>query len=255
EVSASFKHVLEDASVEKVEQNVKYDILLLARYGVVVNGPLFDTMLAHYLIDPDTRHGMDTLAENYLGYTPIPITELIGPRGKKQGNMQDVDLAAVTEYAAEDADITLQLKAVFEPLLEQAEVAALARDVEFPLVHVLADMERCGGKVDVPVLKQLAESLAADSAILDKTIYDNAGVWVNIESPKQLGEVLSEKLQLDPKAKKTKTGQYKTGEDILLALAPKSDIVKDILEFRQLQKLRSTYVDALPNMINPMTGR
>src|SRR5690606_28988138 len=255
EVLARFKPALEDASIEKVGQNVKYDILLLARYGVVVNGPLFDTMLAHYLIDPDTRHGMDTLAENYLGYTPIPITELIGPKGKKQGNMQDVDLAAITEYAAEDADITLQLKAVFEPLLDQAEAASLARDVEFPLVHVLADMERCGVKVDVPVLKQLSESLATDSAALEKTIYEKAGVRFNIASPKQLGEVLFEKLQLDPKAKKTKTGQYKTGEDILLALASKSDIVKDILEFRQLQKLKSTYVDALPNMINPVTGR
>lgn len=255
DVLAHFKPILEDGSIEKVGQNVKYDILLLARYGVIVNGPLFDTMLAHYLIDPDTRHGMDMLAENYLGYTPIPITNLIGPKGKKQGNMQDVDLAAITEYAAEDADITLQLKAVFEPLLEQAEAAALARNVEFPLVHVLAEMERCGVNVDVPVLKQLSESLAADTSVLEKTIYEKAGVRFNIASPKQLGEVLFEKLQLDPKAKKTKTGQYKTGEDILLALASKSDIVKDILEFRQLQKLKSTYVDALPSIINPVTGR
>ncbi|MGV3763229.1 DNA polymerase I [Parapedobacter sp.] len=250
-----FKPVLEDKTIEKVGQNIKYDILLLARYGIAVDGPLFDTMLAHYLIDPDTRHGMDMLAENYLGYTPVPITELIGPRGKKQGNMQDVDLAAITEYAAEDADITLQLKTVFEPLLEQAEVVTLAQEVEFPLVHVLAEMERCGVKVDVPVLRQLSESLATDTALLEKTIYDKAGVRFNIASPKQLGEVLFEKLELDPKAKKTKTGQYKTGEDILLALAPKSDIVKDILEFRQLQKLKSTYVDALPAMINPVTGR
>src|SRR5690606_30255976 len=241
DVLAHFKPILEDGSIEKVGQNVKYDSLLLARYGGIVNGPLFDTMLAHYLIDPDTRHGMDMLAENYLGYTPIPITNLIGPKGKKQGNMQDVDLVAITEYAAEDADITLQLKAVFEPLLEQAEAAALARNVEFPLVHVLAEMERCGVKVDVPVLKQLSESLAADTSGLERTIYEKAGVRFNIASPKQLGEVLFEKLQLDPKAKKTKTGQYKTGEDILLALASKSDIVKDILEFRQLQKLKSTY--------------
>ncbi|MEC3881575.1 DNA polymerase I [Parapedobacter sp. 10938] len=250
-----FKPLLEDESIEKVGQNIKYDILLLARYGIVVNGPLFDTMLAHYLIDPDTRHGMDMLAENYLGYTPIPITELIGPKGKKQGNMQDVDLAAITEYAAEDADITLQLKTVFEPLLEQAEVVGLAQEVEFPLVHVLADIERYGVKVDVPVLKQLSESLATDTVLLEKIVYDKAGVRFNIASPKQLGEVLFEKLALDPKAKKTKTGQYKTGEDILLALASKSDIVKDILEFRQLQKLKSTYVDALPAMINPLTGR
>lgn len=254
-VLARFKLLLEDESIEKIGQNIKYDILLLARYGVMVRGPLFDTMLAHYLIDPDTRHGMDMLAENYLGYTPIPITDLIGPSGKNQGNMQDVDIAAVTEYAGEDADITLQLKTVFEPLLKQAGVAELARDVEFPLIHVLADMERCGVKVDVPVLKQLSESLATDAAVIEKTIYEKAGVRFNIASPKQLGEVLFEKLQLDPKAKKTKTGQYKTGEDVLLALASKSDIVKDILEFRQLQKLKSTYVDALPMMINPVTGR
>jgi len=252
---AYFKPVFEDETIEKIGQNTKYDILLLARYGVAVRGPLFDTMLAHYLIDPDTRHGMDVLAENYLGYTPISITELIGPRGKKQGNMQDVDVETIKEYAAEDADITLQLKAVFEPLLEQAEAAELARKVEFPLVHVLAEMEQCGVNIDVPVLRQLSETLEHDSTAIEKTIYQKAGVRFNIASPKQLGEVLFEKLQLDPKAKKTKTGQYKTGEDVLLALAPKSDIVKDILEFRQLQKLKSTYVDALPQLINPITGR
>ncbi len=250
-----FKGVLEDERIEKVGQNTKYDILLLARYGIAVKGPLFDTMLAHYLIDPDTRHGMDVLAENYLGYTPISITELIGPRGKKQGNMQDVALETIKEYAAEDADITLQLKTVFEPMLEQAEAAELARKVEFPLIHVLAEMEQCGVNIDVPVLRQLSDTLEKDVVAIEKVIYQKAGVRFNIASPKQLGEVLFEKLQLDPKAKKTKTGQYKTGEDVLLALAPKSDIVKDILEFRQLQKLKSTYVDALPMLINPVTGR
>ncbi|MFC7525313.1 DNA polymerase I [Parapedobacter sp. GCM10030251] len=252
---AYFKPVFEDETIEKIGQNTKYDILLLARYGITVRGPLFDTMLAHYLIDPDTRHGMDVLAENYLGYTPISITELIGPRGKKQGNMQDVDIETIKEYAAEDADITLQLKAVFEPLLEQAEAIELAKKVEFPLVHVLAEMEQCGVNIDVPVLRQFSEALERESSVIEKTIYEKAGVRFNIASPKQLGEVLFEKLQLDPKAKKTKTGQYKTGEDVLLALAPKSDIVKDILEFRQLQKLKSTYVDALPQLINPITGR
>jgi DNA polymerase I len=252
---AYFKPVFEDETIEKIGQNTKYDILLLARYGITVRGPLFDTMLAHYLIDPDTRHGMDVLAENYLGYTPISITELIGPRGKKQGNMQDVDIETIKEYAAEDADITLQLKAVFEPLLEQAEAIELAKKVEFPLVHVLAEMEQCGVNIDVPVLRQFSETLERESSVIEKTIYEKAGVRFNIASPKQLGEVLFEKLQLDPKAKKTKTGQYKTGEDVLLALAPKSDIVKDILEFRQLQKLKSTYVDALPQLINPITGR
>ncbi|WP_353130167.1 DNA polymerase I [Parapedobacter pyrenivorans] len=255
QVLAYFKPIFEDETIEKVGQNTKYDILLLARYGINVKGPLFDTMLAHYLIDPDTRHGMDVLAENYLGYTPIPITDLIGPRGKKQGNMQDVDMEAIKEYAAEDADITLQLKATFEPLLEKAEAVELAQKVEFPLVHVLADMEQSGVNIDVPVLQQLSETLATDIVELEKTIFQKAGVRFNIASPKQLGEILFEKLQLDPKAKKTKTGQYKTGEDVLLTLASKSDIVKDILEFRQLQKLKSTYVDALPMMINPLTGR
>lgn len=250
-----FKAVFENEHIEKVGQNTKYDILLLARYGIAVKGPLFDTMIAHYLIDPDTRHGMDVLAENYLGYTPIPITDLIGPSGKHQGNMKDVDLEKIKEYAAEDADITLQLKEVFDPLLVKAEAASLAREVEFPLIYVLADMERTGVNIDVAVLQQLSEALTRDIAGLEKTIFEKAGVRFNIASPKQLGEVLFEKLQLDPKAKKTKTGQYKTGEDVLLALAVKSDIVKDILEFRQLQKLKSTYVDALPTMINPTTGR
>ncbi|MGK6352605.1 DNA polymerase I [Parapedobacter sp. DT-150] len=254
-VLAYFKPLFEDETIEKIGQNIKFDILLLARYGISVKGVLFDTMLAHYLVDPDTRHGMDVLAENYLGYTPIPITELIGPKGKNQGNMQDVDMEAIKEYAAEDADITLQLKAVFEPLLENAEAMDLARKVEFPLIHVLAEMEQCGVNIDVPVLKQLSQTLETDIAQIEKTIFEKAGVRFNIASPKQLGEVLFEKLQLDPKAKKTKTGQYKTGEDVLLTLASKSDIVKDILEFRQLQKLKSTYVDALPMMINPITGR
>ncbi|SKB69856.1 DNA polymerase I [Parapedobacter luteus] len=250
-----FKPVFEHEAIDKIGQNIKFDILLLARYGITVRGVLFDTMLAHYLLDPDTRHGMDVLAENYLGYTPIPITDLIGPKGKNQGNMQDVDMETIKEYAAEDADITLQLKAVFEPLLEEAEAMKLAKEVEFPLIYVLAEMEQCGVNIDMPVLRQLSTSLATDIAEIEKTIYQKAGVRFNIASPKQLGEVLFEKLQLDPKAKKTKTGQYKTGEDVLLALAPKSDIVKDILEFRQLQKLKSTYVDALPMLINPITGR
>ncbi len=252
---AQFKSVFEEEAIEKVGQNIKFDILLLARYGIAVKGPLFDTMLAHYLLDPDTRHGMDVLAETYLGYTPVPITDLIGPRGKNQGNMQDVEIEAIKEYAAEDADITLQLKSIFEPLLDKAEASELARNVEFPLVHVLADMERNGVNIDVPVLRQLSATLEKDVADIERTIYDKAGVRFNIASPKQLGEVLFEKLRLDPKAKKTKTGQYKTGEDVLLALASKSDIVKDILEFRQLQKLKSTYVDALPILINPVTQR
>lgn len=250
-----FKALLEDDTVTKIGQNIKYDILILARYGVYVKGKLFDTMLAHYLLDPDTRHGMDVLAENYLGYTPVSITELIGAKGKNQGNMRDVPVEKVAEYAGEDADITLQLKEVFEPLLEKAEVRDLAEQVEFPLIYVLADVEREGVKIDVSVLKAFSTIIAKDVAALEKTIYEKAGVRFNIASPKQLGEVLFDKLQLDPKAKKTKTGQYKTGEDVLLTLAAKSDIVADILAFRQLQKLKSTYVDALPELINPETGR
>lgn len=249
-----FKAVLENPHIEKVGQNIKYDILLLARYGVKVQGTLFDTMLAHYLIDPDTRHGMDVLAENYLNYSPVSITELIGEKGKKQGNMRDVEIEKIKEYAAEDADITLQLKNTFHPLLVDTNTLQLAQEVEFPLVYVLAEIERNGVKIDVPALEEFSKTLEQDIRALEESIFEKAGTNFNIASPKQLGEVLFDKLQLDPKAKKTKTGQYKTGEDVLLALAHKSDIVQDILNFRQLQKLKSTYVDALPELINTETG-
>src|SRR5690606_33688277 len=249
-----FKGVFEDPRIEKVGQNLKYDILLLSRYGVRVQGPLFDTMIAHYLIDPDTRHNMDILAENYLGYTPVSITELIGPKGKKQANMRDVEVEKVVEYAGEDADITWQLHEVLKPLLEETHTMRLAEDVEFPLIYVLAEIEKNGVKIDVNTLKTFSLLLDEDIKRLEQIIYEKAGVQFNIASPKQLGEVLFDKLHLDPKAKKTKTGQYKTGEDVLLALAHKSDIVKDILDLRQLQKLKSTYVDALPGLIHPETG-
>lgn len=250
-----FRPIFENDSILKIGQNLKFDILVLSWYGIRVRGALFDTMLAHYLIDPETRHGMDVLAENYLGYTPVPITSLIGPKGKKQLNMRDISPAVVSDYAAEDADITLQLKAVFEPMLEQVEAKKLAEEVEFPLVYVLAEMEREGVKIDVEVLKGFSKAIQEDVIVLEKRIYEKAGVPFNIASPKQLGEVLFDRLQLDPKARKTKTGQYQTGEDVLVALANKSDIVQDILNYRQLQKLRSTYVDALPLLINPKTGR
>lgn len=249
-----FKPALENPAIEKIGQNIKYDMLLLARYGVKVQGALFDTMLAHYLIDPDTRHGMDVLAENYLNYKPVSITELIGGKGKKQGNMRDVDADLIKEYAAEDADITLQLKNIFQPLLIETNTLQLAQEVEFPLVYVLAEIERNGVKIDVPALGEFSKTLEQDIRNLEESIFEKAGVNFNIASPKQLGEILFDKLQLDPKAKKTKTGQYKTGEDVLLALAHKSDIVQDILNFRQLQKLKSTYVDSLPELINPETG-
>jgi len=249
-----FKPVLEDENILKIGQNIKYDILLLSRYNITVKGPLFDTMLAHYLIDPDTRHGMDILAETYLNYTPVSITELIGGKGKNQGNMRDVDVEKVSEYAGEDADITYQLYQKFEPLLAETATKDLAEQVEFPLVYVLSEIEKNGVKIDVDTLKNFSAALEKDINVLENSIYEKAGVKFNIASPKQLGEVLFDKLQLDPKAKKTKTGQYKTGEEVLVTLAHKSDIVQDILDFRQYQKLKSTYVDALPSLINAETG-
>lgn len=250
-----FKPVLENPAIGKIGQNLKYDILVLNWYGIKVQGELFDTMLAHYLIDPDSRHNMDLLAENYLNYSPVSITSLIGPKGKAQGNMRDADLDKITEYAAEDADITLQLRDVFIPILEGVNASALASEIENPLIYVLADIEREGVKIDQQALAEFSEVLKTDIKQLEANIYEKAGVKFNIASPKQLGEVLFDKLQLDPQAKKTKTGQYQTGEDVLTRLANKSDIVADILDFRQLQKLKSTYVDALPQMINRKTSR
>ena len=254
-VLKEFESVLANPAIQKIGQNIKYDILLLKWYGIEVKGVLFDTMLAHYLIDADARHGMDVLAENYLQYSPVSITELIGKKGKTQGSMRDVAVDVVKEYAAEDADITLQLKEVFEPMLLATQAIDLASKVENPLVYVLADMEFEGVKIDKEVLAQLSTALAIDIDKAEKEIFELAGVKFNIASPKQLGEVLFDKLQLDPKAKKTKTGQYQTGEDILSLLAPKHEIVQHILSFRTLQKLKSTYVDALPEMINLKTGR
>ena len=255
EIVNEFKPVLENANIEKIGQNIKFDILMLKWYGVQVEGVLFDTMLAHYVIDPDTRHNMDVLSENYLGYKPVSITELIGPKGKQQGSMRDVEIEKIKDYAAEDADITLQLKHVFAPKLKEVEAENLIHGVENPLVYVLADMEYEGVRIDHDTLVEFSKELVTDIARYEKMVYEKAGVRFNIASPKQLGEVLFEKLMLDPKAKKTKTGQYQTGEDVLLALASKSDIVRDILDFRQLQKLKSTYVDALPTMVNKKTGR
>ena len=250
-----FRPVLENEKIGKTGQNIKYDILVLKWYGVDIKGKLFDTMLAHYLIDPDTRHNMDVLSENYLGYTPISITTLIGPKGKNQGNMRDVPVETVVDYAAEDADVTLQLAHVFRPILKDLNAEDLITNIENPLVYVLADMEKEGVRIDMDTLISYSKDLEVDIRRFEQNVYDKAGVVFNLASPKQLGEVLFDKLQLDPKAKKTKTGQYQTGEDVLSALAHKSDIVKDILDFRQLQKLKSTYVDALPLLVNPKTGR
>jgi DNA polymerase-1 len=255
EIVHQFKNILEDEKIEKIGQNIKYDIIVFASYDVQVKGPLFDTMLAQYIVDADARNNMDIMANAYLDYSPVSITTLIGAKGKNQGNMRDVEVAKVKDYAAEDADITLQLKEVLSLILKENNGEELFYKVENPLVYVLSDMEMTGVKVDEETLKVFSKELEIDIKNLEETIYEKAGVKFNIASPKQLGEVLFDKLQLDPKAKKTKTGQYQTGEDVLSALSTKHDIVQYILDFRSLQKLKSTYVDALPEMINSKTGR
>lgn len=251
-----FKPLFENPAKSWVGQNIKYDLLILKWMGVDIRGPIFDTMLAHYVIEPDGKHGMDSMSEKYLGYEPIHIEELIGKKGKSQGSMRDVESEKLKEYAGEDADITLQLKEKFLPLLKQKEVDAVFEKVENPLVKVLADMEYEGIRVDVEFLNEYSKELERDAKAAEERVYKEAGVRFNLGSPKQLGEVLFDKLKLDPSAKKTKTGQYQTGEDVLLKLAAKGhDIVDSILTFRELTKLKSTYVDALPALINPKTGR
>ena len=254
-IIALLKPVLENSSILKIGQNIKYDILVLKNYGVEVKGKLFDTMLAHYLFEPDMRHNMDILAETYLNYAPVSIQTLIGKKGTKQGSMRDADIDKVVQYAGEDADITLQLKHAFFPLLKEKQVEKLLFDVEIPLVQVLADMEYEGVKVDEPTLRQLSDELAEGSSRIETEIYDLAGVKFNIASPKQLGEVLFDKLKLVEKPKKTKTGQYATGEEILTGLANEHPIASKILDYRELQKLKSTYVDALPALISKNDGR
>lgn len=238
-----------------IGQNIKYDLLILKWYGIEPKGSLFDTMLAHYVIEPEGRRSMDLLSAQYLGYEPVSIETLIGKKGKNQGNMRDVEIEKIKEYAAEDADITLQLKHCFAPLLKEKEVEKIFYEVENPLVRVLTDMEYEGVKIDETFLNDYSKELDTEAKKCEESVYEQAGVRFNLASPKQLGEVLFDKLQLDPKAKKTKTGQYATGEDVLLKLAGEHKIVDDILSFRELTKLKSTYVDALPEMINPRTGR
>jgi len=244
-----------DPSITWIGQNIKYDLLVLKWYGVEFTGPVFDTMLAHYVIEPDGKRSMDLLSAQYLRYEPIHIEELIGKKGKGQGNMRDVPIEKIKEYAAEDADITLQLKNAFVPQLSKRQVERVFNEVENPLVKVLTDMEYEGIRVDVDFLKAYSVELEREAKQSEESVYQQAGVRFNLASPKQLGEVLFEKLQLDPKAKKTKTGQYATGEDVLTKLAVQNKIADDILAFRQLTKLKSTYVDALPELINRKTGR
>jgi DNA polymerase-1 len=249
-----FKGVLENPSIIKIGHNLKYDIMVLLNYGIQVRGKVFDTMLAHYLIEPDQRHGMDTLSSSYLNYQPISISTLIGKKGEEQGNMREVEIAKVAEYAAEDADVTLQLKHAFEPHLKEAKLNHLFDTIENPLVYVLADMEITGVKIDLQTLKDYSGFLEKDVIISEDKIYELAGEKFNIASPKQLGVILFEKLKLEDKPKKTETGQYATGEEILSKLAYEHEIAGIILDYRELQKLKSTYVDALPGMINPKTG-
>lgn len=250
-----FAPLFENTKITWLGQNLKYDMLVLKWYGYELKGNIFDTMLAHYVIEPDGKRSMDVLSVQYLGYEPIHIDELIGKKGKSQGNMRDVELSKITEYAAEDADVTLQLKQVFAPLLKSKDVEKVFSEVENPLVKVLTDMEFEGVRIDENFLREYSSQLEQEAKQAEENVFEQAGVRFNLGSPKQLGEVLFEKLQLDPKAKKTKTGQYATGEDVLLKLAGQNKIVDDILAYRELTKLRSTYVDALPTMINRKTGR
>ncbi|MFC5408995.1 DNA polymerase I [Larkinella bovis] len=250
-----FRPVFENPSIVKVGQNLKYDMLMLKKYGVEVQGKLFDTMVAHYLIEPEQRHNMDIMAMTHLNYEPVSIETLIGKKGPKQLSMRDVEIRKVVEYAGEDADITLQLKDVFAPMLEKNQLNKLFDEVEMPLVRVLGDMELEGVKVDLKALNELSATLETDMRQVQSEIFELAGGPFNIGSPKQLGEVLFDKLKLDNKAKKTKTGQYATGEEVLTELEAEHEIARKILDYRELLKLKNTYVDALPLLISPRDGR
>jgi DNA polymerase-1 len=255
EIIEQLRPFFESEAIEKIGQNLKYDIKVLRKYNVKVKGKFFDTMLAHYLINPDMRHNMDVLSETYLNYTPVSITELIGKKGKNQLSMRDVPLEKQTEYAVEDADVTLQLAQHFRPELKEAKTEDLFHNIEIPLLHVLADMELEGINLDEQFLNSLSEDLNNDIASLEKKIYEAADQEFNIGSPKQLGEVLFDKMKLVDKPKKTKTGQYSTAEDVLSYLAKDHEIIQNVLDYRGLAKLKSTYVDALPLQIEPATGR
>lgn len=246
---------LQDPQIKKIGQNIKFDILVMRHYGVKVAGELWDTMIAHYLLNPELRHGMDYLAETYLHYRPMPIEELIGPKGKGQRSMRSVPLATIAEYAAEDADITLQLQQHFAPKLEQEGLLPLFQEIEMPLIYVLADMEATGVTIDTEALKQSSEALTAQMNQIEQEIYELAGMTFNINSSKQVGEVLFERLKLDEKTKKTKSGNYSTSEDILEKLRSKHPIIDKLLSYRGLKKLLSTYIDALPALIHPDTGK
>ena len=254
-VVAEFSSLFVNESIEKVAQNIKYDLTILKRYGIEVKGPLFDTMIAHYLFQPDMKHGMDLLAENYLEYKTIPIESLIGKKGKNQRSMRELEPKEVLNYAAEDADITLQLKEIFASKLKESDNEALFNDIEIPLSKVLAKMEMHGVNLDIEVLSAFSEELDGSLITLKETILKHSQVDFNLDSPKQLGEVLFDHLKITDKAKKTKTGQYQTNEETLLKLVSKHPIIQVILDYRSLKKLKSTYVNALPAMVNSKSGR
>jgi DNA polymerase-1 len=250
-----FRVVFENDAVEKIGQNIKYDILVLKNYNIDVRGKLSDTMLAHYLLEPDKRHGMDILSASYLNYEPVSITSLIGKKGIKQSNMRDVGIPEITQYAGEDADITLQLHGIFSQQLHKAKAEVLYRNVEMPLVKVLAAMENKGVKLNIGALNDMSAVLESDIRQTESEIFEIAGQPFNISSPKQLGEILFDQMKLIAKPKKTKTGQYATGEEILSELENDHAIARKILDYRELQKLKSTYVDALPTLVSARTGR
>ncbi len=253
-ITNKFKSLYEDATIVKVGQNIKYDYEVLRKYDIELQGPMFDTMLAHYLINPELQHNMDYMAETLLYYRTIHIEELIGPKGKGQKNMRNLDPKDVYEYAAEDADITLQLKNVLEPKLSEVNAVNLFRDIEIPMIPVLAEMELNGVCLDTQALKETAATFKERMQRYEAKIYEQAGQSFNISSPKQVGEILFEKMQITDKPKRTRTGQYVTSEEVLQQLKTKAPIVEDILNYRGMKKLLSTYVEALPKLINPRTG-
>jgi DNA polymerase-1 len=247
--------VFEDSEALKIGQNIKFDIEVLANYGISVRGPLFDTMIAHYLLEPDMRHNMNLLSETYLSYSPVHIETLIGQKGYNQKNMRSVPVDLIKEYAVEDADVTFQLKNIFEPRIKHENLEDLSRNIEMPLIHVLADMERSGVKMDQEDLKAITINLREDIIYLEKEIYELAGVEFNISSPKQLGDILFIRLKLDENARVTKTKQFITNEEILQRLTSKHPIVDKVLEYRGLKKLLTTYVETLPLLVDKKTGR
>lgn len=255
ELMMEFKEMFDDPSKEMIGQNLKFDISILKWYDIEIKGRLFDTMMAHYLIEPDLRHNMDYLAETYLNYKPVPIEELIGKKGNNQTSMRLVDMETIKEYACEDADITMQLKKRFEPVLKETFTRKLFDEIEMPLVPVLSAMEAEGVRVDTGVLKTFSAELLKEVRIVEQQIYELAGMHFNISSPKQLGEVIYDKMKIVENPKTTKTKQYSTSEDVLVRLENKHPIIRSILDYRSLTKLKSTYVDSLPLLVNPRTGR